>query len=292
MLKIQRKFFLKILFLVLFSANSVFALDIIKITNSESTANDKRSLHKKEVIKRALEITISEYGPYELRTLNIIMNRHRALPIIIQGKISNIYISAASEEWDNKTIPIKIPIRGGLLNYRLLLINKNDKNAFAQVQSLKDLKTLKAGLRAGWVTADVFKKNDIPYVETQNFDGLFFLLDMHRFNYIPRAIYEIFDELYARQNLLPNVIIEPTLAIHLPMPTYVYVSPAEPRLAKRLEKGLRIMLENGELHQILRKYYADDLERVNLKNRTIIKIHNPYFKDQHLLSDKSLWYPF
>jgi hypothetical protein len=49
------------------------------------------------------------------------------------------------------------------------------------------------------------------------------------------------------------VVIEPSLAIYLPMPTYVYVSPAKPRLAQRLEKGLKIMLKNGELHQILRK---------------------------------------
>ena len=291
MLKIQRIIFLKILFLVLFSANNAWALDTVKITNSESMANDKRSLHKKEIIKRALELTTPEYGAYAFQTMNVVMNRHRALPIVIQGKISNIYVAAASEEWDKKTIAIKIPIRGGLLNYRLLLVNQNDLLTFAQVKSLDDLKNLTAGLRAGWVTSDVFKKANIPLVETQNFDGLFSLLNMHRFNYIPRAIYEIFDELSARQSFLPNVVIEPSLAIYLPMPTYVYVSPAEPRLAKRLEKGLKIMLKNGELHQILRKYYADDIKRANLKNRTIIKIHNPYFKDQHFLSDESLWFP-
>ena len=135
MLKIQRIIFLKILFLVLFSANNAWALDTVKITNSESMANDKRSLHKKEIIKRALELTTPEYGAYAFQTMNVVMNRHRALPIVIQGKISNIYVAAASEEWDKKTITIKIPVRAGLLNYRLLLVNKNDLPTFAQVKS-------------------------------------------------------------------------------------------------------------------------------------------------------------
>ena len=158
------------------------------------------------------------------------------------------------------------------------------------MQTLDDLKELTAGLRTGWVTIDAFNNAEMKLQEVHNFEGLFTLLEHHRFNYIPRAIYEIFDELEARKKSLNHVVIEPTLAIYLPSPTYVYVSSAEPRIAQRIEKGLRIMLKNGELEQILNKYYADDIKRGNVKNRKIIKIESTYHIDKKLLEDKTLWH--
>lgn len=279
----------KIFFIFALCGNA-WAVDIIKMNEGESDVLDKRSEHKTEVIYRALELTVPEYGPYEFKKLINSMNRTRALYEIISGKYINIYVSAASTEWDNKTIAIKIPIRMGLLNYRLLLIHKNDLETFSQVTTLDDLKKLTAGVRDGWVTTEAFQIVGLPINKIHNFEGLFTLLNNHRFDYIPRAIYEIFDELKARKDLLDNVVVEPTIALHLPMPTYVYVSKKAPHIAQRIEKGLKIMIENGELEQILTKYYADDIKRANIKNRRIIEIDNPFFTDQELLKDKNLWY--
>ena len=106
---------------------------------------------------------------------------------------------------------------------------------------------------------------------------------------MPRAIYEIYDELNTRKANLKDVVIEPTLALYIPMVSYVYVSPKEPRLAKRIEKGLRIMIATGEIKSILHKYYDDEINRADLNNRTIIKIDNPDFNDHDVLADEELW---
>lgn len=276
--------------LTLFISHLSWAVDIVKMTHSQKFLSE-RTQYKNEVIKRSLELTEAEYGPYEYHLLkNVRMNRHRALPSVIKGSPNNIYVAPANDEWDEKTIAIKIPIRRGLLNYRLLLVHKADLPKFAKVDTLGDLKKLTAGLRNGWITTDVFRKSNMDFVESQNFDGLFLLLNNHHFDYIPRAIYEIYEELEAREHLLSHVVVEPTLALHLPMPTYIYISPTVPRVAERIEKGLRKMLESGELDEILNKYYADDIKRADLKNRKVINMDNPYYQEHDLLSDKSLWY--
>lgn len=269
------------LIFVISACGIVVAKDVVIISNSESAENDKRSEHKNAVIRRALELTENQYGPFQFRILSIQMNSHRALPVTIKGSPTNIYISAENEAWNNNTIAIKIPIRRGLLAYRLLLINKVDQDKFAAIKSIDDLKLLNAGLRKGWATANAFKKLGMKYTETNNFDGLFILLNQQRFHYIPRAIYEVFDELESRQHFLDNVMIEPTLALYLPMSTYVYVSPQFPRIAKRLEAGLNIMLENGDLERIFNDYYADEIERAGLAHRRLItydgKAPNPIY---------------
>ena len=131
---------LKIFLLSFVLISNAWAIDIIKMNEGESKELDKRSLHKTEVLKRSLELTIPEYGPYEIKVRINSMNRNRALAEMVKGEYINVYVAAATTEWDKKTIAIKIPIRRGILNYRLLLIHEEDLDKFSKVQTLEDLK--------------------------------------------------------------------------------------------------------------------------------------------------------
>jgi hypothetical protein len=247
---------------------------------------DKRADHKDEVITRALELTVSEFGPFNFETVNVDMTPGRALSATKSGELINLFIAAHSKIWDEGTIPIKIPIRQGLLSYRLLLVNKQDLHKFKNVKNMDDLKQLTAGLQGNWVTTKIFKELGLGLEIGHNFEGLFQMLDRGRFDYFPRAIYEIYDELTSRKSELPNVVIEPTLALYLPMMTYVYVSPNAPRIAKRMESGLSKLLASGEMKQILEKYYGEDILRADLKNRKIIKIENTDMKADEDMDEK------
>ncbi|MEI6893308.1 MAG: hypothetical protein V5789_01470 [Colwellia sp.] len=198
----------------------------------------------------------------------------------LKGELINTVFLPANELWDTSHLVIKVPVRLGLLSYRLLLVNKADMAKFAKITTLADLKKLTAGVASGWETTKVFKKQGIKLVETGYFEGIFSMLNGHRFDYLPRGIYEIYAELDARQHLLNDVVVEPTLALNIPMFTYVYVSPKYPRLANRLGDGLRELLVTGELKKILYKHYAEDIKRANLKERKIITIENNHY-NQH-----------
>jgi hypothetical protein len=248
-------------------------------------AADKRADHKDEIITRALELTVPEFGPFNFKIVNVDMTPGRALSATKNGELINLFIAPHNEIWDKGTIPIKIPIRQGLLSYRLLLIHKRDLKKFENVENIDDLKVLIAGLQGHWVTTKIFKDLGFNLQIGNNFEGLFHMLDRGRFDYFPRAIYEIYDELNSRKSELPNILIEPTLALYLPMKTYVYVSPKAPRVAKRMESGLSQMLANGDMKAILEKYYGEDISKANLKNRRIIKIENTDRKDDENMDE-------
>ncbi len=282
--------FLASIFIILivcaFPANATDSIKILK----PILGFDKRAQHKDEVIIRSLEITEAEFGPFTFEAVNVDMTPSRALASIKTGNLINTFIAPASDVWDKSAIPIKVPIRQGLLSYRLLLINKQDLTKYKGVQTLDELNQLTAGLQHGWITTKIFKELEMNMITGHNFEGLFLMLNKHRFNYLPRAIYEIYDEFESRKEQLNNVIIEPTLALYLPMVTYVYVSPTEPLIAKRINAGLRKLVATGELTEILNKYYEKDIQKANLSNRHIIKINNPYFDDKAVLNDKTLWF--
>lgn len=54
-----------------------------------------------------------------------------------------------------------------------------------------------------------------------NYDGVFRMLDFHRFNFLPRGVNEVFGELEQRKDILQNVVIEPNLSLYIPTATYI-----------------------------------------------------------------------
>ncbi len=279
---------IRLLFATFFSTY-LYAVDYIKIPLPHDIS-EKRTLHKEEVVRRALESTVSEFGSFTFKRVKVAMAQGRALKSVVEGNVINLFVCPSNEEWDQNTIAVKTPVRLGLLSYRLLLVNKASSVKFETIKSVEDLSQLTAGLKSDWITAAVFEKNNIPYTIGHNFEGLFLMLNRQRFDYIPRASYEIYEEFEQREEKLTNVVIEPNIALHIPMLTYVYVSPKEPRIAERMKLGLQKLLESGELRQILYKYYSKDILRANIKNRTIIKVNNPYFKAD-ALDERFLWKP-
>jgi hypothetical protein len=274
--------------LSLFSFKS-FSIDIVKLQIHQLSKN--KSAHNIEVIRRALEITEPEYSSFKLEIVKITMSSTRMLKLSVEGKLFNTVIVPAKNQWDKQLIAIQIPVRLGLLNYRLLLVNKADLPKFKKVSSLQELKKLTAGLTDCWETTKILKTQGFNMVETGHFDGIFLMLKKQRFDYLPRGIYEIYDELESRQPLLENVVVEPTLALNIPMLSYVYVSPKEPRIAKRIESGLHKLLVSGELKELLYKHFSNDINRANLKERNIINIENSYYNHGGEKYNEYLLYP-
>lgn len=288
---IQREFLIKVISVVtvaLMLLPSVHATDVVKMLKP-ILAFDKRAKHKDEVIISALDITIPEYGPYTYEAVNVNMTTSRALISMKTGEHINVFIAPSNEAWAENTIEIKVPVRQGLLSYRLLLVNKQDLPKYKNVKTFEDIKKLSAGLMADWSTTTLYSDLGMKVVNSHNFEGLFLMLNKQRFDYIPRAIYEVFDEYESRKDSLENVVIEPTLALYIPMATYAYVSPSEPRLAARIEAGLKKLVDSGKMKEILEKYYAEDIAKTNLKDRRIIEIENANFDDEMLKKYKDLW---
>lgn len=266
------------------------AMDVVRYERGQSQL-DQRVNYKREVLKAALEQTIDTHGPYQLTTNAPRMNSMQAMrQLQTGGEVLNTFIALTNPEWEANTIPIRIPIRRGILSYRLLLVHQNDLELFKRVNTLSDLRQLTVGLRHNWSLTKSMRAMQFTIVPASSYDGLFMMLERHRFNYIPRGINEVFGEYESRKDDLPNVRVEPRIALHIPSPTYIFVSPAYPQLAKRLEEGLERMIANGSLEALFQKHFADDIKRADLNNRHIIEVGNPLLPEKTPLQRKELWF--
>jgi hypothetical protein len=276
-----------LLFLLYVVSNVVVGADIVRM-NTGNQPNDQRIRYKMSVLTLALEKTQDSYGDFEIKVVDLPTTAKRALTEVHSGKTINLFIGVTTRQWEEKNLPIRIPIRRGILSYRLLAVHNNMLNQFSEVQNIQDLKRLAAGVRVGWATTDVFKTQNLNLYELESLDGLYNMLNRQAIDYIPRGINEVYDEITIRQ---PNdIIVEPNLVLYLPAPTYIIVSPNEKRLAKRIEAGLEKMISDGTLKTVFYRFYADDIKKANIASRKIIRITNAFQPNDIPFDRPELWF--
>lgn len=266
-------------------------MDVVR-WNHGDIGTDTRRNYKVELITQALEKTIPEYGPYRLVEAHQGLVTQRAVQQVQSGRSINIFMAVTSPEWESKTIPIRIPIRRGILNYRLLAINKENLSQFETVDTSQSLGKYKVGLRRGWATVALMDSYDYSVLQASSLDGLYQKLSSYEIDYIPRGINEIFDEVESHRQLNQDLIIDPSIAIHTQAPYYIFVSPTEKRLAERLEKGLELMIADKSLKALFDKYYAHKIAKAKLNKRKIIHLNNPNISPETPLKRKELWFEY
>ncbi|MCJ2164879.1 amino acid ABC transporter substrate-binding protein [Pseudodesulfovibrio sp. S3] len=278
-----------LLILLLGFAAPGYCLDEIRIQPG-SSEEDLRHTYPIALLMKALEATAESDGPFRITPGQVRMSRDRALEEIASGKHINLYIAATRNTWEERTIPIRIPIMKRLLSYRLLLINCRDMDRFAKIDSLQALKQLKGGTGLQWTITEVHRRHGFTLVTGNDYEGLFSMLDSGRFDYFSRGINEIFTEYETRKERFPDMCIEPTLALYSPSPSYFFVSPAYPKLADRIRRGMEIISANGELDALFQKHFGADIARAKLKERTVFRIDNPLLSKETPLDRPELWF--
>lgn len=266
----------------------VYALDIIKTGEPQSELDDREN-YPVELLKSALLKTEGTYGPFQIEYCPP-MTRERALLELVEGKMLNVYTAPTQPEWEEKALAVYFPIRKGLLGYRLFLITRNNLKKMADLQNVEDLKALNVGLSSQWSTTKAMKPLGFQMILGNDYEGLFGMLNLHRFDYFPRGMDEIYAEYEARKNQYPEMVIEPTKALYLALPVYYFVSPKTPHLAERIEKGLWQMREDGSFDKLFYKHFQNSITRANLKNRKVFRVNNPILSKHPIFDQPELWF--
>ncbi|MBO1255894.1 transporter substrate-binding domain-containing protein [Alteromonas sp. 5E99-2] len=244
-----------------------------------------------ELVREALEITAKEYGEYDIRLYKEVIGNERHTAELQKGELVNVRIGVASDERQKMYIPVKIPLRKGLLNYRLLVAKKSDEVKYSQLTTLDELRKFKFGLVDSWVTTDILKRNSFDVVPVNDSGRLFGMLAADRYDLTMRGTNEVFTELNIDDPNGEKYAVVPNIGVYINTPTYIFVSKQAPVLAERLTKGLEIMLDNGQFDEIFYRWHKDHIDKANLKKRFFIEIDNPTLTLDAIPKEKKYWLP-
>lgn len=268
-----------------------YAVDIAKLPVRHTATK----AYQIALIEEALLQSQEEYGPYKFITHVADLSSKRTFTELNKDeqKYINLKVGVTSRYREDTSIPIKLPIRKGLLSYKLIIINKKNVGMFEGVDNISALKKFNIGVVYDWVTADILHQNAFDVIESPSYDGLFRMLSAGRFDYTVLGANEAFRILASLESKNLNLMIAPNIALYINTPSYIFVSNKNPRLAERITWGMEKMISNGRFDDIFYQFHQPYIEEANLKNRIVISIPNPLIAELQsppLFERSELWF--
>lgn len=237
--------------------------------------SDLRVLHEVEVLKLALDKTVAEFGPYELRGIPP-MNRARTLAALNHNIYPNLillmsYEDELAEQEQLDFIPF--PLDRGALSYRICFMRDAIKPAISDVTTLTQLKSYHFGVGIGWADGKILRQNGLQVVEAGTVVSLFRMTKAGRVDLFCRGPMEL---LYEQEDPISlGLTSEAHLALYYPLPKFFFAHKGNQAALKRVKKGLEIAYKDGSFNKLWSKRHLPALERAQLNQRSIIKLQNP-----------------
>jgi hypothetical protein len=271
-----------VLFCTLFMSSQIWAEDTIVVKHYQQQARYEFGL-------KVLDLVLSKLGEnYEIvgpKAQDI--NEARGEYLITSGLLDLEFISTTALR-ESSMIAIKTPIYRGFLGLRLLLVKPSSNDAIKNVTNLNTLQKYIAGHGKHWGDLPVYAANDLKVVPVVQYNNLFKMLKQGRFDYLNRGANEIWEE-QARYS--DDFVVADNIMLFYPHPVYFFVGKHRPNLAKKIEKGLSIALEDGSYQKLFQAQFKDAITRAKINSRTLITLKNPVVPIGTTPIDTSWWMP-
>lgn len=227
---------------------------------------------------KLLELALDRAGqPYKLERVDLNLNQFTLQQELRKGKTINVFWMGTSSALESALIPVPIPLFRGLEGLRLSFIHSDAQEKFNQVNTLADLKLLKAAQGVGWADNKILEQAGIA-TYAGRYSNLFRLInDGDKLDFFPRGLVEIFAERRELAAQYPNLAIEQHLLIRYPFAEFFFVSPESPKLAKALQTGLERAYADGSFMKFFHENprIREALASANLEQRVTISLPNP-----------------
>lgn len=255
-------------------SNQAKALD--KIVMWDKSYNRPAML---ELVTLAADLTIEQYGPYELQP-SMDLEEGRAFTQLIKNQDVNLAIGGVTQQRETTTLPVYFPLTRGLLGFRLCLVNQQRANAFIEIETVEDFSRaqLTIGLGTHWPDKEIIEHNKLQIVTNPVFSRLFDMLSKNRFDCFLRGIGELEYELDAYPT--EQLMTEEHIAFIYPLANFIFISPQESRLQKRIEQGLLIAKQNGQFAEHFEKHYRPLMQLHKFYERKLFILRNPNLSEK------------
>lgn len=235
------------------------------------TSSAGHAVYFPKLLRLALEKTAAE-GPFEIVHIDQGLTSPRQATELRNNGIINLMWDGTNKQRETDLWPVRVSLLRHLNDYRVFLIRAEDRERFAAIRTLDQLRALKAGAGINWPSTEILRANQIPVVTSIAYEYLFPMLRAGRFDYMPRGSYEVYHEVKANEQ--HKLAIEETIFLHYPVPFYFFVSRDNAALGQRVERGLRAAIKDGSFDKLFNSIPAFRLAQADIdaKKRRIFKL--------------------
>ncbi len=250
--------------------------------------NDISHDYFRSLLQIAMDKTAQEYDTSIVVSSDYIMTQERALLELERGIYIDVDWVGTNIEREKDYLPIRIPLIGGLLGYRVPAIRVADTTRFKSIKTLEDLKKLNCIQGTHWPDSDILEQAGIPVKRVTQFASMYPMLKEKRGDYFPRGVNEVYSEV---ESVGKDIIAYDKLIIAYKFPMYFFVKKTNIALAERIEKGLMTAIVDGTFLDHLQKHSttAPLFPLSKYENSHIIHIENSLLPPKTPVNNSILW---
>lgn len=234
-----------IIFLIFWGAPKISVAETLKMPLPRYE-NDLSHQYHVELLKMALQQTTADEDMPSFE-FEFEMSEGRAILELMKGRLIDVYWLGTDKAREQKLRAIPIPTTRGLIGFRKFIIQENVIETFQQIRNVNQLKKYIACQGTNWPDIKILEASHLPVTTTPLLENLYRMIAADRCDYFPRPVHDIDKELHARQIRYPNLISYPNILMHYPFAVYFFTNINHEALAMRIEKGLKILAESGQL---------------------------------------------
>lgn len=216
------------------------------------------------------------------------MEQERALVNLEHNDRLDVAWSMTSHEREQRLLPVRIPLDKGLFGWRIALLPKDRAQLLKDVRNLDDLRQFSAGQGHDWPDSEILRGHGLPVRVSSSYGSLFRMLQAQRFDYFPRSVIEIWDEL--EHPRAKQLVVDPQVLLHYPTAMYFFFSRKRPELAETVRIGMEKAIADGSFERLFQQHFATSLQRAQLDQRQLIELHNPLLPSATPLQRRELWF--
>lgn len=221
-------------------------LTVITLPPEESARN--HIIYFPKLLALALSKTEPTDGPFQILPYPRVLTGARFLAKLENDDGLDVAWSMTNPELEKSLLRVPVSLLRGLNSHRVLLIRGEDQKKFSRVKSLNDLKEFRAGMVSHWPDTAILRHNGLPVVTSAHYELMFNMLEAKRTDYFPRGLYEVWQE--QQMHAQDGLVVEQSLMLYYHGPIYFFVNRNNRALADRIERGLRIAMDDGSFDEL------------------------------------------
>lgn len=172
-----------------------------------------------------------------------------------------------------QALPVRFPMRRGLLGLRLLVASTQRAPDLAATTSLADLqRRFQLGHGARWADLPLMRQAGLKVRAMATLQDLYQGLRSGAVDFVSRGLNEVWDELddpAVGGGVAGGLVVVPGLALSYPLDDLLWVSSRRADLRLALERGLQEALRRGSYQALFTRFCGDAIRRAGLGARRI-----------------------
>lgn len=259
------------------------------IIRSRQSEEDQSHDYFVSLLKLAMEKTADRHGPAKIIISNFNAPQGRALEELAAGGTINVDWAGTNRRREALVRPIRIPLIGGLLGYRVPVITKIMVPKFKAIKSLYDLSRYTGIQGSHWPDADIMEEAGLKIHRVPEFGLMYSMLKTGRVDYFTRGINEVYSEVAEASD--GDLVAFDSLMVAYPLPMYFFTNHDDEALAQRIEEGLRLAIDDGSFRRFMENHpvTAPIFPISKYDDALIIVLKNSELPEATPLDDPTLW---